>query len=113
MKIYQIESEINEQGIIVLPEEMKNLHQHRVKVIIVDLETKESEPTDFLDCITDKFTKIEESDLNIDEMYVERDHFIECDQRKHKKKRQFGSARGLIKMADDFDETPEDFQDYL
>lgn len=32
---------------------------------------------------------------------------------KHKKKRQFGSARGLIKMADDFDETPEDFRDYV
>lgn len=34
-------------------------------------------------------------------------------EKKHKKKRQFGSARGLIKMADDFDETPEDFRDYV
>ena len=32
---------------------------------------------------------------------------------KHKKKRQFGSAKGMIKMADDFNETPEDFQDYI
>jgi prevent-host-death family protein len=27
--------------------------------------------------------------------------------------RQPGSARGLIHMADDFDETPEDFRDYM
>ena len=27
-------------------------------------------------------------------------------------KRKFGSAKGLIKMANDFDETPEDFKDY-
>ena len=33
--------------------------------------------------------------------------------KKTKRKRQFGSAKGLIKMADDFDETPEDFQDYM
>ncbi|MBF0259745.1 MAG: DUF2281 domain-containing protein [Desulfamplus sp.] len=30
-----------------------------------------------------------------------------------KQKRQFGSAKGLIKMADDFDATPEDCQGYL
>lgn len=29
------------------------------------------------------------------------------------KKRIFGSAKGLIKMADDFDETPDDFKDYM
>jgi len=28
-------------------------------------------------------------------------------------KRKFGSAKGLIKMANDFDETPEDFKDYI
>ncbi|SLM31054.1 conserved hypothetical protein [Desulfamplus magnetovallimortis] len=33
--------------------------------------------------------------------------------KKPKRKRQFGSAKGLIKMADDFDETPEVFQDYM
>lgn len=27
--------------------------------------------------------------------------------------RHFGSAKGMIVMADDFDETPEDFADYL
>nr|VFJ51376.1 MAG: prevent-host-death family protein [Candidatus Kentron sp. FW]VFJ59644.1 MAG: prevent-host-death family protein [Candidatus Kentron sp. FW] len=29
-----------------------------------------------------------------------------------KKKRRFGSARGLIKISDDFDEPIEDFQEY-
>ncbi len=32
---------------------------------------------------------------------------------KPKQKRQFGSAKGLIEMADDFDETPEEFRDYI
>ena len=30
-----------------------------------------------------------------------------------KPERQFGSAKGLIKMSDDFDELPEDFQEYM
>jgi antitoxin (DNA-binding transcriptional repressor) of toxin-antitoxin stability system len=30
-----------------------------------------------------------------------------------KKPRIFGSAKGLIKMSDDFNETPEDFKDYM
>ena len=29
------------------------------------------------------------------------------------KKRKFGSAKGLIKMANDFDKTPEEFKDYI
>lgn len=33
--------------------------------------------------------------------------------KKRKRKRQFGSAKGLIKMADDFDKTPDDFQEYM
>jgi len=32
--------------------------------------------------------------------------------RKHKK-RQFGSAKGMITMADDFDDPLEDFQEYM
>ncbi|VEN74242.1 Type II toxin-antitoxin system prevent-host-death family antitoxin [Candidatus Desulfarcum epimagneticum] len=30
-----------------------------------------------------------------------------------RRKRRFGSARGLIKMSDDFDEPLEDFRDYM
>jgi len=33
--------------------------------------------------------------------------------KKKKKKRVFGSAKGLIKMAPDFDEPLEDFKDYM
>lgn len=29
------------------------------------------------------------------------------------KRRQFGSAKGLIQMASDFDETPEGFEEYM
>jgi prevent-host-death family protein len=31
---------------------------------------------------------------------------------KHKKQRQFGTAKGLIKIADDFDGPLEDFKEY-
>lgn len=30
-----------------------------------------------------------------------------------KKRPQFGSAKGLIQMSDDFDETPQDFAEYM
>lgn len=29
------------------------------------------------------------------------------------KKRKFGSAKGLIRMAEDFDQTPDDFKEYM
>jgi len=32
---------------------------------------------------------------------------------KPQKKRKFGSAKGLIKMSEDFDEPLEDFRDYM
>lgn len=35
------------------------------------------------------------------------------DKKKKKKKRTFGSAKGLIKMAPDFDEPLEDFKEYM
>ena len=31
----------------------------------------------------------------------------------HKQHRQFGSAKGLIKISDDFDEPLEDFKEYM
>ena len=33
--------------------------------------------------------------------------------KKPAKKRKFGSAKGLIRMAEDFDETPDDFKEYM
>lgn len=74
MRTYQLESFINENGIIVLPDEMKKLQKHRVKLIIVDLETQHFEPTDFLDHITKKISDIKENDLNLNEIYKKRNH---------------------------------------
>ena len=33
--------------------------------------------------------------------------------KKSAQKRQFGSAKGLIRMAEDFDQTPDDFKEYM
>jgi hypothetical protein len=68
MSEYQLESVVNEHGMIVLPDEMKNLHKHRVKIVITDLGTEISEPCDFLDHITKKYVKIEEGDIVIEGM---------------------------------------------
>jgi len=72
MREYQLESVVNEHGMIVLPDEMKNLHKHRVKIVITDLGAEISEPCDFLDHVTEKYAKIEEEDLNLDEIYERR-----------------------------------------
>lgn len=72
MRTYQLESTINEHGMIVLPDEMKNLKAHRVRLTIVDLE-EISDPLDFLDFITDKYSQLTEPDLNLSEMYKRRE----------------------------------------
>ncbi|CAN2040194.1 Toxin-antitoxin system, antitoxin component, Phd-like and DUF2281 [Candidatus Magnetomoraceae bacterium gMMP-15] len=33
--------------------------------------------------------------------------------KKTKRKREFGSSKGLIKMSEDFDKTPDEFRDYM
>lgn len=68
MSEYQLESVVNEHGMIVLPDEMKNLHKHRVKIVITDLGAEISEPCDFLDHVTKKYVKIEEEDIVIEGM---------------------------------------------
>ncbi len=73
MRTYQIESVINENGIIILPDEMKKLQKHRVKLTIVDLEAGHTDPVDFLDYITDKYSNVNENDLNLSKIYNERD----------------------------------------
>ena len=77
MSEYQLESVVNEHGMIVLPDEMKNLHKHRVKIVITDLGAEISEPCDFLDRVTAEYVKIEEEDLNLDEIYKKRGHVDE------------------------------------
>jgi len=77
MRTYQLESVINEHGMIVLPDEMKKLQRHRVKLVIVDMEEKSFEPVDFLDYVTDKFSNIKENDLNLAKIYKKREQIDE------------------------------------
>ncbi len=72
MNRYQFESVINENGMIVLPNEMKSLRQHRIRLMILDLEAENSDPVYFLDYITRKFADTGEVDLNLSEIYTGR-----------------------------------------
>lgn len=73
MKTYQFESIIEENGTIVLPKEMKDLHKHRVRLILVDLETLQQNPVKLLEEITREYTQIvDEPDLDITEIYNQR-----------------------------------------
>ena len=54
--------------------------------------------------------------LNGDEVVITKDGtpIIKLvDVSKHKKQRQFGTAKDLIKIADDFDNPLEDFKEYM
>jgi len=75
MKTYQFKSVVDENGLIALPDEIKSLKRHRIKIIITDLDSdKECANTiDFLNSVTDKYSNIEETDLNITEIYNKRD----------------------------------------
>ena len=41
------------------------------------MRTEISEPCDFLDYVTEKYVKIDEEDLNLDEIYQKRGHIDE------------------------------------
>lgn len=74
MKTYQFESIIEEKGIIVLPEEMKALTNHRVRLTLVDLEILQQNPINLLQEITHEYTQIvDEPDLDITEIYRRRE----------------------------------------
>jgi len=70
MKTYQLESIIGDNGIIELPESMKKLARHRVKLI--DLETSQFNPVRMLADITKKYTAIDKNDIDIMELYEKR-----------------------------------------
>lgn len=72
MKTYQLESVIGDNGIIELPESMKKLVRHRVKLIVIDLETFLYNPVNMLADITKKYTAINENDIDITELYEKR-----------------------------------------
>ncbi len=74
MKTYQFESIIEENGTIVLPKEMKALKKHRVRLILVDLDTLRQNPVKLLQEITHEYTQIvDEADLDISEIYTRRE----------------------------------------
>ncbi len=72
MKTYQFESIIEDNGVIVLPEDLKNLKKHRVKLIVVDLEPSDN-PLKMLDDITQRYAVVKEEDLDINEIYEQRE----------------------------------------
>jgi hypothetical protein len=72
MKTYQFESIIEDNGVIVLPEDLRNLRKHRVKLIVVDLEPSDN-PLNMIDDITQKYAAVSEEDLDITEIYEQRE----------------------------------------
>ncbi len=65
----------------------------------------------------DCFPDLIDQTLNGDEIIITREGRpvvkLTAIEKKQKRKRRFGSAKGLIKMADDFADTPEEFRDYV
>ena len=74
MKTYQFESIIQDNGCIFLPEYMKKLKSHHVKLTLVDLEPVSDDPVKILADITRKYAAIsDEKDLDIEEIYKQRE----------------------------------------
>ncbi len=75
MRTYQFKSMIDENGIIVLPDEIKRLKKHRIKLIVLDLDSDREcmNTVDFLHSLTDRYSDIAENDLDITEIYRQRE----------------------------------------
>lgn len=75
MKTYQFKSIIDENGIIVLPDEIKRLKKHRIKLIVTDLDSDRecTNTIDFLNSVINKYLNIEENELDITEIYNQRE----------------------------------------
>lgn len=68
MNTYQFESVVEDKGIIVLPEQMKPLRKHRVRLILIDMDTFSPEPVQQLTQVTQKYRAgTDEDELFIDE----------------------------------------------
>lgn len=57
----------------MLPEELKKLQKHRVKLIVIDLEPSYDSPLDILSDITKKYAAVNEEDLDIIGIYEQRE----------------------------------------
>jgi hypothetical protein len=73
MKTYQFESVIKENGIIILPNEISKLSNHRVKLILVDLDAFRASPPQVFSEITGQYAALDEEDLDITEIYRQRE----------------------------------------
>ncbi|OQX27840.1 MAG: hypothetical protein BWK80_03155 [Desulfobacteraceae bacterium IS3] len=73
MRTYQFESVVDEKGTIMLPDEIRKLQKHRIRLIIVDLEAENFNPVDFLNSTTDNYTNIKENEFDITETYRQRE----------------------------------------
>ncbi len=73
MTTYHFESVIDERGVIVLPDAMRQLKRHRGRLVITDLEDKNDEPIDLLDTITSKYLGINENEIDSVKIYKQRE----------------------------------------
>jgi len=73
METYHFETKITRSGTITLPPHFKNLTQHRVRLTLVDLEPSHLEPTVMLSKITEAYCQTDESDLDIVDIYENRE----------------------------------------
>ncbi len=68
---YYLESVVNEDGTVHLPE---HLQKHRVTLVVYDLDTIRKDPVEYFKKIVQSYNEIiDEPDLNIDEIYRERE----------------------------------------
>lgn len=73
MKTYQFESVVDENGVIVLPKNMRKLLKHRVKLTVVDMEPMSGSPVRLLSGITQKYAAVDEEDLDVAGIYEMRE----------------------------------------
>ncbi len=68
---YHLESVVNDDGAIYLP---RHLQKHRVKLVVYDLDTIRQDPVAYFTRIVQNYSAlVDEPDLDIDEMYRERE----------------------------------------
>jgi len=75
MRKYILKTDVTEEGKIILPEELKKLKHHKVKVKLIDLgenNNTNQKLVEFLDKITKRYIKVKEEEINITEIYNQR-----------------------------------------
>lgn len=75
MKTYQLNAIVEENGSIVLPQNItRTLKKHRVHLTLIDLETLRQDPVKLLQEITGRYRRIvDEPDLDMIEIYKQRE----------------------------------------